>query len=116
MTEQNEATQEKVSRSRRSRRSRRGAAPPKQEASEKKDAPTPSRRDRQNRNVVMRGIDALVSYFRETWVELNKVTWPDRDEALKMTAIVLAVMAASAVILGVVNLFYTQVITFLVSL
>jgi preprotein translocase subunit SecE len=36
-------------------------------------------------------------YLRETRGEIRKVTWPTREEALRLTAIVLAVTLASAV-------------------
>ena len=38
-------------------------------------------------------------YLRETRGELRKVTWPTRDEAWRLTAIVLGVTAAFAVFL-----------------
>ena len=47
-------------------------------------------------------IDALTRYFRETRGELRKVTWPTREEAWRLTLIVLAVSAVMAVFLGVI--------------
>ena len=43
--------------------------------------------------------NALVKYLRETRGEIRKVTWPTREEAWRLTAIVLAVTLASAVFL-----------------
>ncbi len=41
--------------------------------------------------------NAVVRYIRETRGEIRKVTWPTREEAMRLTAIVLAVTLASAV-------------------
>ncbi|HSM57769.1 MAG TPA: preprotein translocase subunit SecE [Candidatus Sulfomarinibacteraceae bacterium] len=57
----------------------------------------------------------LVRYFRETRGELRKVTWPTRDEAWRLTLIVLAVTAAMAVFLGVVlDTTFSNAVEFLV--
>ena len=44
----------------------------------------------------------VVRYFRETRGELRKVTWPTREEAWRLTLIVLGVTAAMAIFLGVI--------------
>jgi len=51
--------------------------------------------------------NALLRYFKETWVELKKVNWPTRREALNLTLIVLAVTTFMAVFLGAIDLFFT---------
>lgn len=51
--------------------------------------------------------NAIVRYFKETWVELKKVNWPTRKEALNLTLIVLAVTAFMALLLGAIDLFFT---------
>lgn len=45
----------------------------------------------------------LIQFFREVWVELQKVVWPTRKEALKLTAIVIAFSLAVAVFLGLID-------------
>jgi preprotein translocase subunit SecE len=47
--------------------------------------------------------NAVVRYFRQTWAELKKVHWPDRQEATNLTLIVLAVTAGMSAFLGVVD-------------
>lgn len=32
---------------------------------------------------------ALLTYFKESWQELEKVTWPDRQTAIRLTIAVL---------------------------
>lgn len=51
--------------------------------------------------------NAIVRYFKETWVELKKVSWPTRREALNLTLLVLAATAFMALFLGVIDLFLT---------
>jgi preprotein translocase subunit SecE len=60
--------------------------------------------------------EKLQRFWRETVGELRKVTWPTPDEAWKMTRIVLIVMAVMALILGVLDLGFSQLITLLVAL
>lgn len=47
--------------------------------------------------------NAIVRYLRETRAEMNKVTWPTREEALRLTGIVLAVTVGMAAFLGFVD-------------
>jgi preprotein translocase subunit SecE len=54
-------------------------------------------------------------FWRETIGELRKVTWPTPAEAWKMTRIVLIVMAIMAVVLGLFDLVFTQLIKLLVA-
>jgi len=45
----------------------------------------------------------IIQFFREVWVELGKVVWPSRREALKITGIVVLFCAVVAVFLGLVD-------------
>jgi preprotein translocase subunit SecE len=45
----------------------------------------------------------IVRYFRKTLAELRKVAWPSRQEALRLTGIVLAVTFAMAAFLGFID-------------
>jgi preprotein translocase subunit SecE len=47
--------------------------------------------------------NALVRYFRETWFELRRVSWPTRAEAANLTLIVIAVTSFLAIILGLMD-------------
>ena len=53
-------------------------------------------------------------YLRETRGELRKVTWPTREEAYRLTAIVLGVTAAFAVFLWAVDALFSNSIQFLI--
>ena len=39
----------------------------------------------------------LKSFFRDSWLELQKVIWPTREEVMKMTGLVVAVVIVVAV-------------------
>jgi preprotein translocase subunit SecE len=60
--------------------------------------------------------NAIVRYYRETVGELRKVIWPTREEALRLTWIVLVVITVMAAILGLADYVFAQFIRFLVSL
>jgi preprotein translocase subunit SecE len=50
----------------------------------------------------------IVRFFNETMGELRKVTWPTRDEALRLTAVVLAVMIVTSIFLGTIDALLTE--------
>ncbi len=45
----------------------------------------------------------VVRYFRETWFELKKVSWPTRSEAVNLTLIVIVVTTFLALVLGLMD-------------
>jgi preprotein translocase subunit SecE len=47
--------------------------------------------------------NAIVRYFRETWYELKKVSWPTRREAANLTLIVIAVTIFMSIVLGLMD-------------
>lgn len=69
---------------------------------ERKDRPTPSQREETVRggNFLTRFVQNVRLYFRETWAELQKVTWLSREDTTRLTRIVLVVVAVSAIVLG----------------
>lgn len=58
----------------------------------------------------------IVRWWRETIGELRKVSWPTVPEARRMTGIVLVVMAATAVVLGLLDFIFSRLIGILVAL
>jgi preprotein translocase subunit SecE len=60
--------------------------------------------------------NAVVRYFKETRAEIRKVSWPTREEATNLTAIVLAVTVAMAIFLGTVDYIFGQLIAALVRI
>ncbi len=50
----------------------------------------------------------LSRFVSETVGELRKVTWPTREEALRLTAIVMVVLIASSLFLGLIDALLTD--------
>ncbi len=59
--------------------------------------------------------NSIGRYIRETRGELRKVTWPTREEAWRLTAIVLGVTAAFAVFLWAVDALFANAIRLLIE-
>jgi preprotein translocase subunit SecE len=57
----------------------------------------------------------LKKWWRETLGELHKVNWPTRKEALRLTWIVLLVMAVMGAVLGLLDRGFTYLIRVLVG-
>lgn len=52
----------------------------------------------------------IIVFLKEAHVELKKVQWPTRKEAVKLTLIVIGFSVAVAVFLGVIDYILTVVI------
>ncbi|GEM_PF-222738 len=50
----------------------------------------------------------LLNYFQESFQELKKVTWPTRNQAIRLTAIVLGFCFVAAAVMGVLDLAFNQ--------
>ncbi len=50
--------------------------------------------------------NALVRYFQETGDELRKVSWPTREQAIRLTMVVLGSTVAAAFFFGVLDYFF----------
>ncbi|HXF62057.1 MAG TPA: preprotein translocase subunit SecE [Caldilineaceae bacterium] len=59
--------------------------------------------------------NAIVRYFRDTRAEVSKVTWPTREEGLRLTWVVLVVTTISAIVLFGVDSFFSLIIALLLQ-
>lgn len=50
----------------------------------------------------------LVQFYRETAAELRKVVWPTRDEAVRLSLIVVAVVVGMSAFLGGIDALLAQ--------
>jgi preprotein translocase subunit SecE len=64
---------------------------------------------------VQKNENALVRYVKDTRAELSKVTWPTREEGIRLTLVVLAVTAVASIVLFAVDSLFSYLITLLVS-
>lgn len=58
----------------------------------------------------------LVRYFRETRAEIAKVTWPTREEGIRLTWVVLVVTTVSAIVLFAIDAAFSFLIASLIQL
>jgi preprotein translocase subunit SecE len=74
----------------------------------RKDRPTPSRREEGDKdgNIISRSVRGIVTYFKETKSELQQVTWLSREDAMRLTRIVVIVLIISASFLGLVGFLF----------
>jgi preprotein translocase subunit SecE len=42
----------------------------------------------------------ILEYFEDSWTELKKVTWPTRNQAVRLTLLVLGFCLAAAIVIG----------------
>jgi|GEM_PF-567532 len=88
---------------------------------EKKGYATPSRRQKEEEedapqgNALTRPFLGIGNYIEGVRAELEKVTWPTRGEALRLTRLVLiatiiaSIILVSSIILGIVGFIYNQI-------
>ncbi len=57
----------------------------------------------------------IVQYLKEARAEMNKVSWPTREEALRLTGIVLAVTATMAAFLGLLDAIFGTLFRFIIG-
>ena len=60
---------------------------------------------------VQRSDNAIVRYFKETRAEIGKVTWPTREEGIRLTVVVLIVTTIAALVLFAVDSFFSYLVT-----
>ena len=49
------------------------------------------------------------AFIGDVWTELNRVTWPSRDTAIRLTMLVLVVTIVAAIFLGIWDFGFTQI-------
>ena len=64
---------------------------------------------RQGMNFFQRFWFNLQKFFKETYGELRKVSWPSRQEAIRLTQIVIIVIFVMAIFLGGLDYIFAQI-------
>ncbi|BCY18051.1 MAG: preprotein translocase subunit SecE [Chloroflexi bacterium] len=59
--------------------------------------------------------NAIQRWYRETMGELRKVSWPTRQEAQRLTGIVVAVMVAMSLLLGLLDFIFSSLVKLILS-
>ena len=57
----------------------------------------------------------LFQFFGEAVSELKKVTWPSRQETMRLTLLVLAISASIGVTLGLIDFLFTKMFDWIVA-
>ena len=68
-----------------------------------------------NDKPVVKKPNKIQKWWNETVGELRKVTWPTKEEAIKMTKIVIVVVLATAIFLGVVDFVFSRLVGLLLG-
>ncbi len=58
--------------------------------------------------IMKRFIEAVKNYFQDSYQELKKVTWPTRNQSIRLTLIVLGFCMVAAVIMGALDLAFNR--------
>ena len=101
-----------------SKRRRRDASAEGEPRTGGKDKPTRSRRDDEEPEdtgiiaSAMSPFDRFREFLKDVRGELSKVVWPTREEAFRMTRIVLITLLISAVVMGVISFLMSKFVEF----
>lgn len=60
--------------------------------------------------------NAFITYLRESYEEFKRVTWPTRNQAIRLSGIVLSFVLASAVIIAVLDYGFNMGYQYLLNL
>lgn len=63
----------------------------------------------------MKAANTVSNYLRASFEELTKVTWPTKQQAVKISIIVLIFCLVSAVLLGVIDYLFNEGYSYLVN-
>ncbi len=58
---------------------------------------------------------AFINYFKDSYRELELVRWPTRQQAVRLSVIVLVFTVISSVLFGAVDASLANIITFILS-
>jgi len=57
----------------------------------------------------------IVNYLSDVRLEISKVTWPKKEEVVKLTLIVFIISAIVAAYVGGLDFLFTKTLTFIVT-
>ena len=70
---------------------------------------------RTSTGVVRRERFSIIGFFGEVWAELRRTTWPTRQEATRLTMLVLALSITIGIFLGSIDWLFAQMFSALVG-
>lgn len=61
------------------------------------------------------GVTLPLTFFKEVKTELSKVVWPTRDQALKLTLVVIIISVATGIYVGGADLLLTKLMELVIK-
>jgi len=61
------------------------------------------------------GVTLPLAFFKEVKTELSKVVWPTRDQALKLTLVVIIISVATGIYIGATDILLTKLMELVVK-
>lgn len=61
-------------------------------------------------------VKLITNYLREVRAEMEKVSWPKREEVTKLTAVVSIISVIVGVYLGALDLLFTKMLEYIISI
>ncbi|MGB7958144.1 MAG: preprotein translocase subunit SecE [Minisyncoccia bacterium] len=55
-------------------------------------------------------VQRIKTFFTESWTELRHVNWPTRQEAMRLTSVVIGISLGIAVFLGLFDYLFTTIL------
>jgi len=55
-------------------------------------------------------IQRIKTFFADSWIELRHVNWPTRQEAIRLTSVVIGMSIGLAVFLGIFDYLFTTIL------
>jgi preprotein translocase subunit SecE len=60
-------------------------------------------------------VKAIIKFLKEVRVELDKVTWPKKDQVIKLTLIVFIISGVIGLYLGMLDFSFTKLLELLIA-
>jgi preprotein translocase subunit SecE len=60
-------------------------------------------------------VNKVINYLKEVKLELSKVTWPKKDQVIKLTLIVFVISGIVAIYVGGLDFVFTKVLELIVK-
>jgi preprotein translocase subunit SecE len=60
-------------------------------------------------------VKGVIQFLKEVKLELSKVTWPKKQQIIKLTLIVFVISAVVGVYVGVLDYAFTKLLEFLIA-
>ncbi len=73
------------------------------EISEKKDSDVSSKKDKKEKKSEKKQPNKVAKWFKDLRIEFKKVVWPTKKTVINNTSVVLAVVVASAILVGLLD-------------